>query len=349
MKHTMAVAARLLAGTLLLLPLGCSTGKAPEAGAGGAAGAGHGPKVGLVFDVGGRGDQSFNDSAYRGLQRAQKELGADISNLIEPSEGSDRESALRGLAAKNLDVIFGIGFIFTDDVNRVAADFPKQRFACVDYALKEGTPVPPNVLALKFREEEGSFLVGALAAMLSKTHKLGFVGGMDIALIHKFAAGFQAGAKYADPSVQVAVKYAGVTGDAFKNPTKGKELALGMYADGVDIIFHASGSTGLGVFEAAREQKKLAIGVDSDQWKPELDGVVLTSMVKNVDESVFQTVESVQKGTFKGGVQELGLKENGVGYVYDAHNQKLIPPDVHAKIEAIRAKIVSGEIKVPNS
>ena len=347
MKAHLSTLARLLAGALLVLPLACSPKKAPEGAAspGGSAG---GPKVGLVFDVGGRGDQSFNDSAYRGLQRAQKELGADIANLIEPSEGSDRESALRGLAAKNLDVIFGIGFIFTDDVNRVAGDFPKQRFACVDYALKDGATVPPNVLALKFREEEGSFLVGAMAAMLSKTHKLGFVGGMDIALIHKFAAGFQAGAKYADPKVQVTVKYAGVTGDAFKNPTKGKELALGLYSDGVDIIFHASGSTGLGVFEAAKDRKMLAIGVDSDQWRPDYDGVVLPSMVKNVDESIFQPVQNVKAGAFKGGVQELGLKENGVGYVYDAHNQKLIPADVHDKIEAIKAKIISGEIHVPN-
>ena len=189
--------------------------------------------------------------------------------------------------------------------------------------------------------------MGALAAWLSKTHKLGFVGGMDIALIHKFAAGFQAGARYADPGVKVSVKYAGVTGDAFKNPTKGKELALGMYAAGSDIIFHASGATGQGVFEAAKDQKKLAIGVDSDQWRPEYDGVVLTSMIKNVDESVFQTVKAVRSGSWQGGVQELGLKENGVGYVYDAHNRKLIPADVHDKLEALKARIIAGELAVP--
>ena len=149
---------------LLLAPLSCAPKKPAESPA-----TPTGPQVGLVFDVGGRGDQSFNDSAYRGLQRAQRELHADISNLVEPSEGSDRESALRSLAAKNLDLVFGVGFIFTDDVNKIAADFPQRKFACVDYALKEGVPVPPNVEAIKFREQEGSFLVGALAAKLSKT------------------------------------------------------------------------------------------------------------------------------------------------------------------------------------
>ena len=328
-------------GALALLPLGCAKKQDSKPVAA------TGPRVGLVFDVGGRGDQSFNDSAWRGLQKAQAQLGADIANVVEPGEGSDRESALRGLAAKDLDLIFGVGFIFTDDIDRVAGDFPGKHFACIDYALKAGAAVPPNVLALKFKEEEGSFLVGALAAWLSKTHKLGFVGGMDIALIHKFAAGFQAGAKYADPNVNVTVKYAGVTGDAFKNPTKGKELALGMYSEGADIIFHASGATGQGVFEAAKDRKKLAIGVDSDQWRPEYDGVVLTSMIKNVDESVFQVVKAVKAGAWKGGVQELGLKENGVGYVYDAHNQKLIPAEIHDRLEALKARIISGEIKVP--
>jgi basic membrane protein A len=189
--------------------------------------------------------------------------------------------------------------------------------------------------------------VGALAALLSKTHKIGFVGGMDIALIHKFAAGYQAGAHYVDPNVKVLVKYAGVTGDAFKNPTKGKELSLEMYSEGADIIFHASGSTGLGVFEAAKEQKKLAIGVDSDQWRPEYAGVVLTSMIKNVDESVFNAIRDTRAGTWKSGVQDLGLKEKGVGYVYDDHNRALIPPAVHDKIEEIRGKIIAGEIQVP--
>jgi len=340
----LACTCRWILPCVLLLPLACSPKKSAEAPG---ARAHAGPRVGLVFDVGGRGDQSFNDSAYRGLVRAGKELDADIANMIEPSEGGDRESALRTLAAKKMDIVFAIGFIFTDDLKKLAGDYPGVKFACVDYAIPEGLPVPPNVEAIKFREQEGSYLVGALAAMLSKTHKIGFVGGMDAPLIHKFAAGYVAGAKYADPAVQVELKYAGVTGEAFKNPTKGKELALSMYADGVDIIYHASGSTGLGVFEAAKEQKKLAIGVDSDQWRPDFDGVVLTSMVKNVDESVFQAIQAVRAGTWKGGVVELGLKEGGVGYVYDAHNQKLIPPEVHAKVEQIRQKIISGEIQVP--
>ncbi len=326
---------------------GCGQRQSVQEGAG-KAGVAQGPRVGLVFDIGGRGDQSFNDSAVRGLERAHRELGADISNLIEPSEGSDRESGLRQLASRDLDLIFGVGFIFTDDINRVSADFPKRKFVCVDYALQPGKELPSNVQALRFKEQEGSFLVGALAGMLSKTHRVGFVGGMDIALIHKFAAGFRAGVKYVDPKAQVLEKYAGVTGDAFKNPTKGKELALGMYAQGADILFHASGATGQGVFEAAKEQRKLAIGVDSDQWRPEYAGVVLTSMIKNVDESVFRSIESVKAGTWKDGVVELGLKENGVGYTYDEHNRAMIPDAVHQRLEEIRARIVSGEIQVPS-
>src|SRR5213083_1750871 len=231
--------------------------------------------VGLVFDIGGRGDKSFNDAAYKGLERAQNELGIRFSTL-ETSEGSDREAQLRQLAEGDAKLVFGVGFLFTDDVRALAKEFPNQKFACVDYTVNPNDTLPPNLVALKFREEEGSFLVGALAALLSKTHKIGFVGGMEIPLIRKFQAGYVAGAKAADPNAQVMVKYAGTTGAAFKDPTKGKELALAEYHAGADIIFHASGSTGLGVFEAARDLDKLAIGVDSDQ-QDEAPGHILTS------------------------------------------------------------------------
>ncbi|HXS81161.1 MAG TPA: BMP family ABC transporter substrate-binding protein, partial [Methylomirabilota bacterium] len=202
------------------------------------------------------------------------------------------------------------------------------------------------LVALKFREEEGSFLVGALAALLSKTGKIGFVGGMEIPLIKKFQAGYVAGARAANPNVQVLIKYAGTTGAAFKDPTKGKELALAEYHGGADIIFHASGSTGLGVFEAGRELKKLAIGVDSDQYD-EAPGVVLTSMVKRVDTAVFDTIKEVKDGQWRSGVRDFGLAENGVTWVYDDRNKALIPDAVKAKVDSLEKLIVAGTIHVP--
>src|SRR5262245_41530279 len=238
--------------------------------------------VGIVLDVGGLGDKSFNDGAYRGAERARKELGAHI-RLIEPGDGSDRESGLRLLAAEGMDLVIGVGFIFTDDITQLAKDYPKTNFAGIDFAVstdRAGNPIPPppNVAALKFREEQGSFLVGALAALESKSKTVGFVGGMDSPLIQKFEVGYPAGGKQVCPSCTVLVGYAGVTPEAFRNPGKGKELALSQYGQGADIIYHASGSTGLGVFEAARQTGHLAIGVDADQYA-EAPGHVLTSMV----------------------------------------------------------------------
>ncbi len=305
-------------------------------------------KVGLVFDVGGRGDKSFNDSAYEGLVRARDSLGITFQ-YIEPSGtgGGDREAGLRELAAKGFKLIFGVGFMFTDDITKIAREFPNTHFACIDYTVKENEPIPQNLLAIKFKEEEGSFLVGVISGLMTKTNRVGFVGGMDIPLIHKFEAGYRAGVLSVNPSCKVLVGYAGLTGEAFKNPGKGKELALSQYNQGADIIFHASGSTGLGVFEAAREKNKLAIGVDSDQWY-EAPGYVLTSMIKRVDNAVYKTIEDELKGEFHGGiVLELGLKENGVGYVYDDNNKKLIPEEVIKKVEEMKKKIISGEIKVP--
>lgn len=302
-------------------------------------------KVGLVFDVGGRGDKSFNDSAFRGLERAKKELGIEYE-YIEPSEAADRENALRQFASGKFDVVVGIGFIFTDDVNRVAAAFPNKPFACVDYAVNPKKPMPANVVALKFREEEASFLGGVVAALTSKTKTIGFVGGMDVPLIHKFEAGFKAGAKWADPKVKVLSAYAGVTPEAFKDPSKGKELALSQIGQGADVIYHASGSTGLGVFEAARDKKILAMGVDSDQYH-DAPGFVLTSVTKQVDEAVFRTIKAAKEGKPLKGVLELGLKEKGVDYVYDANNKALISPAVRAKAEEARKLIVAGKIKVP--
>jgi basic membrane protein A len=305
--------------------------------------------VGIVFDVGGRGDKSFNDGAYEGAMRAQRELGASV-RFIEPGEGSDREAGLRLLAAEGMDLVVGVGFIFTDDLTLLAREYPKVNFAGVDLAVAtdaSGNPIPPppNLAALKFREEEGSFLVGALAAMVGGSKRVGFVGGMDVPLIHKFEAGYRAGVRYVCPDCTVIAQYAGVTPEAFRNPGRGKELALSQYQQGVNIIYHASGSTGLGVFEAARQTGKLAIGVDADQYA-EAPGHILTSMVKGVDAAVYDAIRRVKEGTFRGGIFQFGLKEEGVGYVYDANNRALIPDSVRTKLEELREEIIGGRIRV---
>jgi basic membrane protein A len=316
------------------------------------AGADRGVNVGIVLDVGGLGDKSFNDGAYRGAVRAEKGLGAHI-RLIEPSEESDREAGLRVFAAEHMDLVIGVGFIFTDDITPLAREYPKIHFADVDYTVSTdaaGNPIPPppNLAALKFKEEQGSFLVGALAAMVGHSKKVGFVGGMDVPLIQKFEVGYRAGVKYVCPDCTVIVQYAGATPDAFHNPGKGKELALSQYDQGVNVIYHASGSTGLGVFDAARQTGKLAIGVDADQYA-EAPGYILTSMVKGIDVAVYDMIKRVGDGTFHGGVYTYGLAQNGVGYVYDEHNRALIPDSVHARLEQIKADIIAGKIAVPST
>ncbi len=308
--------------------------------------------VGIVFDVGGRGDKSFNDGAYEGATRAERDLGASV-RFIEPGEGSDREAGLRLLAAEGMDLVVGVGFIFTDDLTLLAREYPNVNFAGVDLAVafdSAGNPIPPppNLAALKFREEEGSFLVGALVAFVGKSKKVGFVGGMDVPLIHKFEAGYRAGVRHVCPDCTVIAQYAGVTPEAFRNPGRGKELALSQYQQGVNIIYHASGSTGLGVFEAARQTGKLAIGVDADQYA-EAPGHILTSMVKGVDAAVYDAIRRVKEKTFRGGISQFGLKEEGVGYVYDERNRGLIPDSIRTRLEELRAEIIAGRITVPST
>lgn len=304
-----------------------------------------GLKVGLVFDIGGRGDKSFNDAAYKGLEMAKEKLGIEFES-IDPGDGSDRESALRKLASrKDIGLIFGVGFIFTEDINTIAKEFPDKKFACVDYSVDPSKPIPANVEAIEFKEEEGSFLVGTIAALVSKSNKTGFIGGMESPLIRKFEAGYKQGIKYVKPGCEVLSAYVSVSPEGFKNPGKAKEIALSQISNGADVIYHASGLSGLGLFEAAREKKILAIGVDMDQQK-EAPGFVLTSMVKQVDQAVFQTIKDFKDNKFSGGVKTFGLKENGVGYVYDTNNRNLVPSDVVSRVDSIKNKIISGEIKV---
>jgi basic membrane protein A len=325
---------------LAALP-GCQAQKRAEAPGG------TGYPVGLVFDVGGRGDKSFNDAAFAGLDSARKALGITYE-FNEPGEGGEREAALRQLASGPSQIVFGIGFLFSDDIRAVAREFPDKKFACVDMNVAPGDTLPPNLVALKFREEEGSYLVGALAGLLTRTGTVGFLGGMEIPLIKKFEAGFRAGVQAVRPGARVLVKYAGTTGEAFKNPNKGKEIGLSMYDQGADIVFHASGSTGLGLFEAAKEKNALAIGVDSDQYES-MPGHVLTSMVKRVDVAVYRAIQEARDGRFAGGRAEVyGLADDGVGYVYDRRNAGLIPGAVKARVDSLRQEIIAGRIVVPS-
>lgn len=339
MRHV-AVRAAALA---LVAVLGVAWAIGPAQGAGAAK-----KRVGMVYDVGGKGDLSFNDMAYAGLSKAAKDFAGKVDTKdLEPAAGGEnREELLRLLAGEKYDLIFGIGFLFTDSITRVAKAFRGVNFAIVDGFIDK----EPNVASLLFKEQEGSFLVGAAAALKSKTGKIGFVGGMKIPLIEKFEAGFVAGAKYVNPKIEVYSDYAGTTGEAFRDPVKGKELATAQYDRGADIIYHASGGTGIGVFEAAVAKKKWAIGVDADQSltaKADQRAQILTSMMKRVDVAVYSTIKALAEGKYRAGIQSFGLKEGGVGYAVNEYNKALIS-DIVPRLEALKKDIISGKIKVPS-
>ena len=296
-------------------------------------------KIGIVLSVGGLGDKSFNDSAYRGVKKAEKDFGITVS-IGQPSKMSEDKMYLTRFAALHYNLIIGVGFLMHDSVSDVARNYPNVDFAIIDSVVNES-----NVKSITFKEEEGSFLVGAIAALKTKTGKIGFIGGMKVPLIKKFELGYIQGAKYINPNIKVEVVYAGSGQDAFHDPIKGEELANTLYSRGVDIIYHAAGSTGNGVINAAKKNKKFAIGVDSNQ-NYMAPGYVLTSMVKNVDEAVYQTIKEVLENKFHGGPVSLGLKENGVGYALDEYNKPLLSNEIIKKVEEIRKKIINGEIKI---
>jgi basic membrane protein A len=303
-------------------------------------------RIGLVFDIGGKNDKSFNEAAFRGLQRAEAELGVDIE-WIEPSEGADRETAMRSLAASGCALVIGVGFVFGPDLERLAVQFPNVKFAGVDYSPSEGFTVPDNLLGLRFREHEGAFIVGAIAAMSSRTKVVGFVGGMEIPLIKKFEAGYRAGVKHVCAACEVRAAYAGSTPRAFADAPKGQELAAAQFGAGADVIFHASGKTGDGVFAAARQRGKLAIGVDSDQHDL-APCCVLTSMLKRVDVAVVDAIRTVVEHRWSGGAVELGLAEGAIAFVTDEKNRVLLPPAVVARARLLERQIITGEIVVPS-
>jgi len=306
-------------------------------------------RVGIVFDIGGKDDRSFNAAAWQGVERAAKDLPIVLRD-IEPGTPNAIEPAMRAFAERGYDLIIGVGFAQAPIMEQVAKDYPNIHFAIID-----GVSELPNVASLVFKEHEGSYLVGMLAAKTTKTGTIGFLGGMDIGLIHRFEKGYEEGAQAVNPNIRVIQNYVGVTDGAWNNPGKGKELSLAQIQKGADVIFTAAGNSGLGAFDAVEQQGKqndrathFVIGVDSNQnmVKP---GFVLTSMVKRVDNAVYNIVQEVVNGRFSPGLHVFGLDKDGVGYAMDDFNKDLITPDMIEQAEAAKKKIISGEIKVTDA
>ncbi|TXT39144.1 MAG: basic membrane protein A [Comamonadaceae bacterium] len=288
----------------------------------------------LVYDMGGKFDKSFNEAAYNGMEKWKKETGKNFLEF-EIANESQREQALRRMAERGASPIIGVGFSQASAIEKLAKEFPKLQFTIIDMVVNL-----PNVQSVVFKEQEGSFLVGALAAMASKTGKVGFVGGMDIPLIRKFQCGYEQGAKFSNPKAEVFANMTGTTGAAWNDPARGGELAKAQFGKGADVVFAAAGGTGIGVYQAAKDSGKLAIGVDSNQNHLQ-PGTMLTSMVKRVDVAVYNAAKS-----HKPGVSVLGLKEDGVDYAVDSFNAKLVSADMKKKVDTMKADIISGKIKV---
>jgi basic membrane protein A len=317
--------------------------------------------VGIVFDIGGKDDRSFNAAAWAGVRCAETGKWPNGENCgkpaldivlrdIEPGNPTSIEPAMRAFAERGYDLIIGVGFAQAPIMESVAKDYPQIQFAIID-----GVSKLPNVASLVFKEHEGSYLVGILAAKSSKTGTIGFLGGMDIGLIHRFEVGYEEGARSVNPNIRVIQNYVGVTDGAWNNPGKGKELALAQISKGADVIFTAAGNSGLGAFDAVEQQGKqngrathFVIGVDSDQnmVKP---GFVLTSMVKRVDNVVYQIVEDVVNHRFSPGLHVFGLDKEGVGYAMDEFNKDLVTPEMIQEAESAKQKIISGQIQVTDA
>ena len=288
----------------------------------------------VVFDMGGKFDKSFNEAAYRGMEQWKKETGKNYLSF-EIANESQREQSIRRMAERGASPIIGIGFGQASSIEKVAKEFPKLQFAIIDMVVNL-----PNVQSVVFKEQEGSFLVGVMAATASKSGKVGFVGGMDIPLIRKFQCGYEQGVKYSNAKAEIFSNMTGTTGSAWNDPARGGELAKAQFAKGADVVFAAAGGTGVGVYQAAKDGGKLAIGVDSNQNYVQ-PGTMLTSMVKRVDLAVMNVAKA-----HKPGLSVLGLKEGGVDYAVDEHNAKMITADMKKRVEAAKADIVSGKIKV---
>ncbi len=296
-------------------------------------------KPAVVFDMGGKFDKSFNQSIYEGIEKFSKETGIKYRDF-EVTNEAQREQFLRKMAQRGQSPIIGVGFAQAAALEKVAKEFPDLKFAIIDMVVDL-----PNVQSYIFKEQEGSYLVGILAAMASKTGKVGYIGGMDIPMIRAFGCGYEQGAKMANPSVEVIQNMTGSTPSAWNDPGRGSELSKGQFDRGVDVIYAAAGGTGVGVYQAAKDAGKLAIGVDSNQNYIH-PGTMLTSMLKRVDVAAYNVFMDAKNGTWKAGIHNLGLKEDGVGWALDEYNKAMITPAMKAKVEQARADIISGKIVV---
>lgn len=294
----------------------------------------------VIYDTAGKFDKSFNEAVYQnGVKVLEAETGVKVREF-EPQNEAQREQGLRRLASRNFSPIVAVGFNMASAVEKVATEFPDIKFTIIDMVVDK-----PNVQSIVFKEHEGSFLVGALAAKASKTGTVGFVGGMDIPLIRKFACGYEQGAKYANGNATVLQNMTGSTPAAFADPAKGSELAKSQFSKGADVIYAAAGGTGLGVYQAATDAGKYAIGVDANQNHLQ-PGTMLTSMVKRVGVAAKDTWKEDMAGTWKPGIKVLGLKEGGVAWALDEHNQSLITPEMKSYVESLEADIIAGKITV---
>ncbi|MES2335064.1 MAG: BMP family ABC transporter substrate-binding protein [Pseudomonadota bacterium] len=291
----------------------------------------------LIYDLGGKFDKSFNEAAFNGATKWATETGGTFKEL-EMQDEAQREQALRRLAEAGANPVVMTGFAFGDVLNKVAPDFPNTKFAIIDMVVDQ-----PNVKSVVFNEHEGSYLVGMMAGLATKTGTVGFIGGMDIPLIRKFGCGYAQGVLAAKPDAKVVINMTGTTPAAWNDPVKGAELAKGQKAQGADVIFAAAGGTGVGVLQAAADEGILSIGVDSNQnyLQP---GKVLTSMVKRVDNAVYEAFKEGENLT--PGINVMGLANDGVGYAMDENNASLVTPEMQAAVDAAAAKIKSGELVV---
>ena len=348
MRRVTTYAAALLAGALILTSCGGDEGDTGTTPKGNETTAGEESevKVGLAYDIGGRGDQSFNDAAAAGLDKAAEEFGVETKEA-EASGGEPeaaKEERLRALAGAGFNPVIAVGFAYSASVATVAKELPDTQFAIIDDAAAVGD----NIANLLFAEEQGSFLVGAAAALKSESGNIGFVGGVEVPLIKKFEAGYRAGAEAVNPDIEIQSKYLTQPPDfsGFGDPAKGKTAAAGMFDNGADVVYHAAGGSGGGVFEAAKDAGGWAIGVDSDQYQtadPAVRDVILTSMIKKVDVAVYDFISSVVDGNFTAGTVTYDLEKDGVGY--STSGGKI--DDIVDQLEDYKQKIISGEITVP--
>ncbi|MDA0801180.1 MAG: BMP family ABC transporter substrate-binding protein [Proteobacteria bacterium] len=297
-------------------------------------------KPAVIYDMGGKFDKSFNEGVYNGVKKFTDETGIEVMEF-EVTNETQREQAMRRMAERGATIVLGVGFAQADAIAKVAAEFPDTKFSIIDVSWLDA----PNLRQYAFKEHEGSYIVGVAAAKASKTGKVGFVGGMDIGLIRRFACGYAGGVKSINANAEVYQNMTGTTPSAWNDPGKGAELTQSQIDRGADVIYHAAGGTGTGVIQAAADAGKLAIGVDSNQ-NGMAPGSVLTSMLKRVDVAAYETFMDSKNGDFSSGVRVLGLAEGGVDWALDENNASLVTADMKDAVAAARADIVSGKVVV---